>query len=399
MPLTDKTCRNAKAGEKIRKLPGGGGLQLWVMPNGSKLWRFHFHFQGLQKDLPLGVYPTVSLAQARIENAKAKAVHRAGMDPCAERKKEKLRRGLGGSTFKEVAEDYVAKRAAEKISPKTIKKTRWLLSFAYPALGSELMDSITPQDILAVLQIVENRKIYHTAHRLRSTVSAIFRYGVSTGRAQNDPTALLKGALIKPTVEHRSAMTDPASLGGFLRALDEYNGQPTTRIALNLIVLLFARPTELRFAVWSEFDLKNALWTIPKSRTKNKAREHLVPLAKQALELLDKLKPIARGSKLLFPGIKSALRPMSENTMNGALRNLGYAKDDVSSHGFRTTASTMLNQTGQFHPDAIERQLSHQDKDRIRGTYNQADHLAERKKMMTWWANYCDQLRAQVVTH
>jgi integrase len=370
-----------------------GGLQLWVFPNGSKLWRFAYRFGGKQKLLALGKYPDTTLLAARAEREKARALLKEGRDPSHVRQLELIVGAAGGDTFDIVAKEYVAKLRRENRSEATLAKLEWLLDFARPVLGPLAVREIRPVEVLAVLRTVETRGRYDTARRLRSTIGAVCRYAVATARAEVDPTAALQGALTTPTVKPRAAITNPKAFGALLRAIDGFTGQPTTRAALKLMALLFPRPGELRGAEWSEFDFERAVWTIPAARTKMR-REHRNPLPPQAIAVLGELHQITGGGTLAIPGVRSVRQPMSESTLNAALRRLGYTKDEATAHGFRATASTLLNESGRWTADAIERQLAHVEANAVRGAYARGEHWEERVKMMTWWADHLDQLKS-----
>ena len=279
----------------------------------------------------------------------------------------------------------------ENRSEATIAKIEWLLSFANAAFGDEPVGQIAAPAILKVLQSLEARGRYESARRLRSTTGSVFRYAIATARAETDPTYSLQGALAQVKSSPRAAITDPQRFGALLRAIDAFDGQPSTRIGLQLLTLLFPRPGELRLAQWPEFDLQRALWTIPASRMKMR-RPHRMPLPRQALELLSALRLISNGN-FLFPGVRSPSRPISDGTLNAALRRLGYTKDEATGHGFRATASSLLNEFGKWHPDAIERQLAHIEGNSVRAAYARGEHWDERVSMMQWWADYLDQLR------
>lgn len=392
MPLTDLECRKAKADSKLVKLSDMGGLQLWVYPTGAKLWRFAYRFAGKQKSLALGRYPATTLLQARMGRDNAKVQLSEGTDPCHARRLARMEREFPGDSFEIVAQEYLAKLRREGRAQATMNKLEWLLDFALPMLGPMSVSAIRPIDVLAVLRTVERRGRYDLAHRLRSTIGAVCRYAVATARAQVDPTAPLQGALTTPIVKSRAAVTEPKAVGALLRAIDGFAGQVTTRTALKLMALLFPRPGELRAAEWPEFDLEAAVWTIPAARTKMR-REHRVPLAPQAIALLKDLHTITGNGSLALPGIRTARQPMSENTLNAALRRMGYAQDEATSHGFRATASTLLNKSGLWSVDAIERQLAHVESNDVRRAYARGEHWDERVKMMMWWADHLDQLR------
>ncbi len=393
MPLTDLACRSAKVAPKLKKLTDMRGLQLWLFPNGSKLWRLAYRFRGKQKLIALGRYPDVALQQARAESEKARAVLKEGRDPSQVRQLAKLINATTGDTFEIVAKEYVAKLRREGRSIATLTKIEWLLDFAHPLLGPLSVREIRPVEVLAVLRKVEARGRYDTARRLRSTIGAVCRYAVATARAEVDPTAPLQGALTTPTVKPRAAVTDPKAFGGLLRAIDGFTGQPTTRAALKLMALLFPRPGELRAAEWAEFDLAGAIWTIPAARTKTR-REHRIPLAPQPIAILQQLHKITGTGTFVLPGVRTVRQPMSETTLNAALRRLGYSQDEATAHGFRASASTLLNEAGIWSADAIERQLAHVEGNDVRRAYARGEHWDERVKMMAWWANYLDQLRS-----
>jgi integrase len=394
MPLTDARCRSAQPGSKLQKLTDGDGLQLWLQPTGARLWRLAYRFGGKQKLLALGVYPTVPLARARQAREDARRLLADGLDPAVEKKRQAEARA-GAPTFHGIADEYVTKLRRENRSEATIAKIEWLLGFANAEFGDDPIGQIAAPAILKVLQSLEVRGRYESARRLRSTIGSVFRYAIATARAEADPTYALRGALtqVKPTP--RAAITDAEKFGALLRAVDTFDGQPGTRIALQLLALLFPRPGELRLAQWSEFDLERAVWSVPASRMKMR-RPHRMPLPGQALELLGALRLISKGN-FLFPGIRSPSRPISDGTLNAALRRLGYGKDEATGHGFRATASSLLNESGKWHPDAIERQLAHIEGNSVRAAYARGEHWNERVSMMQWWADYLDQLPAITV--
>ncbi|MBU0724161.1 MAG: integrase arm-type DNA-binding domain-containing protein [Alphaproteobacteria bacterium] len=393
MPLTDAHIRNAKPQEKPQKLADGGGLFLMVTPQGSKLWRLAYRFAGKQKTLAVGAYPAISLEKAREARGATKKLLAEGTDPADARRVEKHKQKLASeNTFQTIADEWLQKLRREGRAVRTLAKTEWLLAFANPVIGRRPIAAISSAEVLEVLRRVENRGRHETARRLRSTIGSVFRYGISTARAENDPTVALRGALVTPKVQHRAAVTDPKALGGLLRAIDGFDGQPTTRAALQLQSILFPRPGELRAAEWKEFDFDKAIWTIPAERTKMR-REHRVSLPDQALAILHALQPITGSGALLFPSIRSTRRPISENTLNAAMRRLGYSKDEVTAHGFRATASTLLNESGLWASDVIERQLAHVESNDVRRAYARGDHWADRVRMMQWWADYLDELK------
>ena len=388
MPLTDAACRGAKTGPVRRKLSDGGGLQLWVQTSGSRLWQLAYRYSGQQRQIPLGAYPQVSLAEARIKREDAKRLLREGRDPGAV-----CRPPPPGDTFREVAEEFLMKRRSESLAQATLDKKEWLLDFSYSVLGDVRLRDIRPIDVLGVLQEIERKGHYETARRLRSTIGAVFRYGIATARAEIDPTVPLRGAIIAPKVKSRAAIIDPERFGELLRAVESFEGNPTTVYGLRLLALLFPRPGELRSAEWSEFDFEKAVWTIPAGKTKMR-REHRVPLPAQALALLEPLRKLTGHGKLLLPSSNCGRKPISENTINLALRRMGFGQDEMTSHGFRTTASTLLNESGKWSPDAIERQLAHIDRDGVRRAYARGAYWEERVKMMAWWAKYLVEMRS-----
>lgn len=393
MPLTDLACRKTKPSDRIQKHSDMHGLQLWIFPHGSKLWRYAYRFDGKQKLLAFGKYPELSLQQARTKREEARELLKQGRDPSHVRRVARLEKQFAEDKFAVVAREYLQKVRLEGRSSSTLEKTQWLLDFAIPVLGSYGMREIRPVEVLAILRDVERRGRYETARRLRSTIGAVFRYAIATDRADTDPTVALVGALITPKVKSRAAVTDARRFGALLRAIDGFDGQPGTRIALQLMALLFPRPGELRLAEWSEFDGEGARWSIPAARTKMR-RPHRVPLAPQALTLLRELRELKLSPALLFPSTLDPERPVSDNTLNAALRRLGYAKHEMSAHGFRATASTLLNESGQWTADAIERQLAHIEQNDVRRAYARGEHWDERVRMMMWWADHLDQLRS-----
>jgi integrase len=392
MPLKDLTVRNAKPASKPRKLSGGGGLHVLVQPSGSKLWRLAYRFGGKQKTLALGVYPIVSLEGARRHRDEAKKLLARSIDPSVKRKADR-HAGRDG-TFRAVADEVIAKQEREGRAEATLSKKRWLLDFALAAFGDRPVADITTRELLALLREIEGRELYETARRLRSTCGMVFRYAIATGRAERDPSMDLRGALTSPTVNHRATIVDPGDIGALLRAIDGFVGQPTTRAALRLAPYVFVRPGELRRAEWKELDLDAAVWSIPANKMKMR-RPHRVPLARQTLAILNNLQEITGDGRWLFPSVRTSARPISENTLNAALRRLGYGSEEMCIHGFRSTASTRLNEMGRWSSDAIERQLAHQEANAVRRAYTHAaEFWPERVLMMQAWADYLDELRA-----
>lgn len=387
MPLNDTQIRAFKPDQGTKKFSDGGGLHIVVNANGSKLWRLAYRHEGKQKLLSFGAYPAVGLADARARREEAKKLIASGVDPSAQAKKEKAaRKAETENTFGAIADAFLAKTEKEKKADATITKKRWLIGIARPCLGNRPIKDITASEILVPLREVEAAGNYETARRLRAVIGQVFRFAIANAMADNDPTFGLRGALIAPTVTHRAAITDANGFGGLLRAIWGYDGTVETRAALKLMALLYPRPGELRFAEWSEFDLRKGYWTIPKSRTKMR-REHRKPLSGLAIEVLTDLQRHTGNRRLAFPSLRSPERPISENTLNAALRRLGYANDDATAHGFRATASTLLNECGKWQPDAIEAELGHMGADEIRKAYHRASYWAERVNMAEWWAD------------
>ncbi|MES9949343.1 MAG: integrase arm-type DNA-binding domain-containing protein [Candidatus Thiodiazotropha sp.] len=397
MALTDTAVRRAKPHEKARKLFDGGGLFLLVNPNGSKYWRFKYRFHGVEKLLALGVYPDVSLKSARDKRDTARQQIADGIDPSEARKAEKAARSNENS-FEAIAREWWSKRADSWAKSHASRVLLRLENDVFPWIGTKPISAITSAELLTVLRRVEKRGALETAHRIHQSCGQIFRFAVSTLRAEGDPSAALKGALHPASQKHHASITDPKQIGELLRAIDGYQGQFVTRCALQLAPLVFVRPGELRHAEWSEIDLDKAEWRIPAKKMKM-STVHLVPLSTQAITILNEIKPLTGHGKYVFPGVRSNKRPMSENTITGALRRLGYASGEMTGHGFRSMASTILNEQG-WHKDAIERQLAHMERNSIRAAYNYAEYLPERIKMMQAWADYLDGLKggAEVVS-
>ncbi len=392
MALSDTTCRSAKPSRTTRKLSDGGGLQLWVQPNGGRLWRLAYRYCGKQKLLSLGIYPTITLSNARTQREQARLLLANGVDPSQAKKDARAEQTASENTFRNIAAEYLTHQRQNQRASATMVKLEWLLDFVYPKLGDKRMTEIRPLEVLEILRKIEARGRYETARRVRSTIGTVFRFAIASGRAETDPTFSLQGVLAKPPLNHRAAITEPKAFGALLRAIEGFDGQPTTRAALKLMALLFPRPGELRAAEWSEFDLDAATWTIPAHRTKMR-RKHKIPISRQALKVLTELKSISGNSSLAFPSIRTNHKPISENTLNAALRRLGYAKDEMSAHGFRASASTLLNECREWHADAIERQLAHVESNDVRRAYARGQHWDERVQMMQWWADHLDNLK------
>ena len=393
MALSEIAIRKANAGDKLIKLSDAGGLQLWVTPDGAKRWRLAYRFGGGQKLLAIGVYPVTSLKDARQARDDAKRLLAQGQDPSRVKKLAKLAKvAQSANTFDAIGGEFLDKKRKEAKADRTLSKLEWLLSLASPAIGARPIAEITAPEILAVLRAVESRGRRESARRLRATIGAVFRYAIATGRGHADPTNALKGALASPVVQHRAAIIEPKAFGGLLRTIATYDGAPETRAALELLALTFVRPGELRAAEWVDFDLDAGIWVIPADKMKMR-RPHRVPLAPRAVAIVRELQRLTGGGRYLFPSVRSPVRCMSENTINAALRRLGFTKVEMTGHGFRSAASSMLNESGLWSADAIERQLAHVDTDSVRRAYARADYWEERVRMMTWWAGKCDELR------
>ena len=395
MPLTDIAIRALDTQDKVYKRADDRGLYLEVHPNGSKLWRYKYRHQGKDKRLALGRYPDVGLAEARRKRDEARLKVVDGIDPLAERRRQKLVAAYhAANTFGEVAQEYIDKMVAEGRAVATTTKANWLLEQLAPISKFPLID-LKPMDIFAALKRIEAHGKYETARRCRSFASRVFRYGVATGRAEADPTSVLRGALIAPKPKHHAALLEPEEVGELLRAIDAYAGHGATRIAMQIAPHVMARPGELRKAQWSELDLENAVWKIPADRMKMR-RPHIVPLSRQVLAMFVELHALTGPDGFVFPAHHTWRRPLSENTMNQAFRRMGYTTGEVTAHGLRTTASTLLNESGKWSPDAIERSLAHSDKDAVRGIYNRGRYWQERVAMHQWWSDYLDELRSSV---
>lgn len=394
MTLTDTAIRNARSHGKPYKIFDGGGLHLLVNPSGSRLWRLKYRFGGREKLLSFGPYPLVGLKSARAKRDAAKLLLLEDLDPGEERKLARIRAERERAvTFSAVAEEYLDKLRKEGRAAATMKKLTWLVRLASKGLEGRPIRQIEAPDVLKVLRDVEKSGTYETTRRLRSTMGSVFRYAIATGRALQDPTEALKGALIQPKVRSRSAIIDRAELGELLRRVDGFSGQPATKHALQLLALLAPRPGELRLAHWSEFDLEDAVWRVPAERMKMR-RPHRVPLPPQAIERLRELEALTGTSELLFPSARSWKRPMSENTMNAALRRMGYTSDKMTAHGFRATFSTLANESGLWHADAVERALAHIEANEVRRAYLRGEHWDERVRMAQWWSNELDAMRS-----
>ena len=397
MPLTQFAIVKAVATDKPLKLPDGGGLHLLVQPGGSKLWRFRYRFAGRENMLALGVFPTTSLADARSKRDHAKKLLASGTHPSRQKKLDKIIAATSArNTFGAVAEEYISDLEAKGAAETTMNKNRWLLQDLAGPLAARPIAEITPAEILDILKRVEKSGRRETARRLRGVMGSVFRLAVVTLRATTDPTFALRGSLLRPNVQHRAAITDEKQLGSLMRSIDEYDGWPTVRAVLQLLALTMTRPGDVRKMRRSEINFEKAMWRIPEERMKLR-RPHDVPLSKQALEILRDIWPLSDHGDLVLPSIRSAKKPLSDNAMNSALRRMGYTKEEMTAHGFRSAASTVLNERG-FNPDVIEAALAHQDQNEIRRIYNRAAYWPERVKLMQEWANLLDDFKKLSVT-
>jgi integrase len=387
--LNDIAIRTAKPRTKPYKLSDGGGLYLLVNPNGARWWRFKYRYAGKEKLLSFGVYPDVVLKIARERRDEARRLVAGGIDPSVKRQSEK---SATENTFEAIGREWLRLQAKSLASNTHTKAKRMLENFVFPHLGSKPIATITPPELLSILKRIEEEGKHETTHRTKQRCGQIFRYAIQTGRAERDITTDLRGALVPPQTENHAAITDPVGIGQLLRAIDGYQGQATTRYAMKLSPLLFVRPGELRKAEWSEFDLDRAQWRIPAERMKM-GEQHLVPLSTQAVELLRELFAITGSGRYVFPSLRSNQRPMSDAAITAALRRMGYSSDEMTWHGFRSMASTCLNEQG-WHPDLIELQLAHAERNKVRAAYNRAQRLEERVTMMQAWADYLDGLWA-----
>jgi len=369
MALTDVAIRNAKAKDKPYKLGDALGLFLLVQPTGGKLWRLKYRVDGKEKKLGLGTYPDISLKVARDLRDDARELVATGKDPSREKQRDKVRAKLGAdNTFAALSAEYCKKRrrdGAKAWAPATAVRSEYLLSLLTPALGAMPIAEIEPADVLGAIRKIEGKGNLESARRTLQLASAVFRYAVATARLASDPTRDLRGALTAPTVTHYGAVTDASRVGELLRAIDGYEGQGFTKLAMQIAPHVFVRPGELRHADWSEIDLDGALWIIPAEKMKMR-KSHNVPLSGQAVTLFREVHAVTGPAGYVFPSIRTRTRPMSENTINAGLRRLGYASYEMTAHGFRAMASTLLNESGKWHPDAIERALAHGDSDKVR---------------------------------
>ena len=403
---TDVTIRNTKPTDKTQRINDGDGLYLLIKPNGAKWWRMDYSISGNRKTLSVGVYPDTGLKDARNRADEARRLIATGIDPSDVRKTNKAQQakvleadrriaeGLPAvDSFEEVAREWFIKFSKEWASSHADKIIRRLERDIFPWIGKQPIASITAPELLSALRRIESRGAIETAHRAHQNCGQIFRYAIATGRAERDPSPDLRGALPSVKQTHHAAITDPKGIGGLLRAIDSYQGYFVTKCALHLAPLVFVRPGELRNAEWTEIDLDRAEWNIPAQRMKMR-EPHLVPLSTQAVGILCELHSLTGQDRYVFPGARTNGRPMSDNAILAALRRMGFAKDEMSGHGFRAMARTILDEVLGVRPDFIEHQLAHAVRDPNGRAYNRTAHLPERRKMMQQWADYLDKLKS-----
>jgi integrase len=388
MSLTDAKIRNTKPGPKPIKLADGGGLYIEVRPTGAKLWRFRYRIAGKENVFAIGDYPGITLAEVRAEHGKARLLVKQGIHPSHSRQTERLsNHAANANTFEGVAKEWISKKSTGWTPYYLRQVERFLESDVFPHVGRLPIRRVTAAHLLEIIRRIEGRGAETVALLVRQWSSAIFRYAVATLRADGDPAAALKGAIHRPKVEHHKPLSR-SQIVDFIKALDKYGGYRTTVIALRLMLLTFVRTVELRKAEWSEFDLDNAEWRIPAERMKMR-EPHIVPLSKQTVSLLRELQTYTGGRAVLFPNYRRPNECMTATTLNRALERMGFnGKDSIgfSAHGFRATASTILNEMG-YRSDVIERQLAHAERDKVRASYNHAEYMDERKAMMQEWAD------------
>ena len=392
MRLSDLKIRKLKQSSKPVRLSDGWGLYLLVRPNGSKAWQYRYQFLGKEKVLTIGSYPLVSLAAARQKRNEAKQLLADGIDPSVQKQLDRIdSQTRARITFKAVADEYYQSLIDRELAPATLRKKRWQIDGLAKPLHNRPIDQITAAELLHLLKPIERSGRRETTKKLRATISAIFRLAMVTQRAQADPSAALKDALVPPKVRGRAAITNDKEFGELLRRLDEYTGWPVIQAAMKFQILTCTRPGETRGAKKQEFDLEARVWTIPAERMKMR-REHKVPLSHQALKIVSEYWPETEAIELIFPSLLSNRKWLSENAFNTVLRRLGYSGDEVTAHGFRVTASTLLN-AREYNPDIIEAVLAHQDTNAIRRTYNRTTYWKQRVELMQVWADLCDELQ------
>ncbi len=392
--LTDTSIKNAKPKEKPYKISDERGLFILVNPNGSKLWRFRYRMDRKENLLSFKSYPEVSLKEAREKRDEARKMLRDGIDPSRAKKAQKAS-DSGADTFETISREWFEKFSSTWSPSHGERIIRRLERDVFPWIGKRPIKEINAPDLLSVLRRIEGRGAVETAHRASQNCGQVFRYAIATGRAERDPSGDLRGAIPPPKKTHHASITDPKEVGALLRAIDGYEGGLIVRAAFRLAPLVFVRPGELRKAEWKEINWEKSEWIIPAERMKMREK-HIVPLSCQALEVLREIQPFTGEGKYIFPSPRTWERPMSDNAILSALRRMGYTGDQMTGHGFRSMASTLLNEQG-WNRDAIERQLAHAERDEIRAAYNYAQYLPERRKMMQSWADYLDGLKEAVI--
>lgn len=390
--LTDTKLRSLKPQNKVFRLADANGLCIEVRTTGAKIWRYRYRFGDKANMLTIGEYPLVSLAEARADRDRARALVKKGVDPSLVAKVERAaKQEEAGNTFGSLAEELMLQRA-KKLSPGSVVRERRMLERDLGGIAELPIRSITAPMLLKALRKVEARGAVETAHRTRAAAGLVFRYAIATGRAENNPALSLVGALSPAKTTHFSSVTEPEDVAKLLKAIYGYQGFPVVSAALKLSALLFVRPGELRAARWSDIDLQAAEWRYTTSKTHT---AHIVPLARQALEVLEEVRPHSRRSDYVLPSVRTVSKPISENTINAALRNIGFDGTMMTAHGFRAMARTLLDEVLGYRPDFIEHQLAHAVRDPLGRAYNRTTHLKERKAMMQGWADYLDKLRNQ----
>ena len=393
MALTDTAIRKAKPGPRDYKMADGAGLYLLVTAAGGKLWRLKFRVDGKEQKLALGSYPDITLAEARKRRDEARQRLALGSNPAREKQRAKqAAKVAAGNTFEVIGQEFLDKRRREKIAPATLEKAEYHLRLLNAKLGNLPVSEITAADVLAVLRPYDSKGRHETAKRLLQLAGRVLRYAVATARLASDPTRDLKGAIIAPKFKHFAAILEPKRVGELLRAIEGHEGGGLSIYALRLAPHVFVRPGELRQAEWEEIDFEAAEWTIPAAKMKMR-QPHKVPLSRQSLAILREVYEATGPAGYVFPSIRTRARPMSDGTLNAALRRLGLTNDEMTAHGFRSIASTLLNESGKWQPDAIERALAHGDKDVTRGSYNRGPYWQERVAMAQWWSDHLDTLR------
>jgi integrase len=393
MPLSDTAIRKIKPTGKPFKVADERGLHLLVTPSGGRLWRLKYRIDGKEKLISFGAYPDVPLIRAREKRDEARRLLADGIDPSEHRKTHQaMRAEVNANTFEYIAREWYSKQLRSWSSRQAVKVSGLFEKNLYPWLGNRPITEIKAIELLVTLRRMEDRGAVETARQALQCCGQVFRYAIATGRAERDITPDLRGALTKSKPQHYSAITDPVKVGGLLRAIDGYSGTLAVKCALKLGVLSFVRPGELRKAEWDEIDFDRAEWNIPAERMKMN-EPHLVPLCRQAMAVLGELHPLTGHGRFIFPGERSHDRPMSENSVNAALRRMGYPQNEMTGHGFRAMARTLIDEVLGIRPDFIEHQLAHAVKDPNGRAYNRTAHLVERRKMMQQWADYLDKLK------